>query len=72
MGIYCFAYRADGSQILGNLDMQTSYSGVRKYRRTAHYKALKAGDYSVSRAVAFWRIVDGARNDAVIETIHKA
>jgi hypothetical protein len=51
--------------------MQTSYVGVRDYRRTMHYKALRAGNYSVSRAVAFWRIVDGARNDAVLETIRK-
>ena len=71
MTVYFYAYRADGSQILGNLDMQTSYVGVRDYRRTMHYKALRAGNYSVSRAVAFWRIVDGARNDAVLETIRK-
>ena len=69
MTIYVEAYRADGSQILGNLDMQTAFTGVRDHKRTAHYKALRSGAYMVSRAVAFWRVVDD--KGRVLETIKR-
>lgn len=69
MTTYIEAFRSDGSQILGNLDGQTAFVGVRDYRRTGHYKALKANALSVSRAVSFWRVVDHKGN--VLETIRK-
>lgn len=54
---YCKAYRADGSQILGNCDGQTVYRG--QYRRTKHYKALVSGENRPKwETVRYWRIVD--------------
>lgn len=67
MTVYVEAFRSDGSRVLGNLDGQTSFIGVRDHKRTDHYKALKAKSLSVSRAVAFWRIVD--EKGRVLETI---
>lgn len=69
MTIYVEAFRSDGSQILGNLDMQTSYIGVRDHKKTQHYKCLKTGNYRVSRAVSFWRVVDSSGR--ILETIKK-
>ena len=39
MRIYVEAYRADGQQILGELDAQRAWNGT-AYKRTERYKSL--------------------------------
>ena len=70
MRLYAEAYDAKGLQILGNLDGQTAFSRAIYYRRTAHYRALKAGNMRVGQTVSFWRIVN-ERGD-ILETILRA
>ena len=67
MRVYIEAYDTDGLQILGNLDGQTAFSRVVNYRKTAHYRALKAGNLRVAHNVSHWRIVN-ERGD-ILETI---
>jgi hypothetical protein len=62
---YVEAYRADGSQILGNLDGQFAYRG-KDYFRTAHYRALRDGTPIKHRRVHHWQVM---RNDRCIRII---
>jgi hypothetical protein len=59
MTLYSCAYREDGTQVLGNLDGQTSFISVRDYQRTHQYKALKSGhDRPRHPRIAYWQIED--------------
>lgn len=66
MTTYIEAYRADGSQVLGNLDGQASLK-ARYYRRTDHYHKLRYGHIKVSKYVHHWHVVDV--DGKVLETI---
>ena len=55
---YVEAYRADNTQILGNLDGQISWEGI-NYKRTQWYRNLRF-HLSVFKAVAYYKIVDGS------------
>lgn len=57
---YVEAYRADGTQILGNLDGQYAYRG-RDYFRTDHYKALRDGKPIKHTRVHHWHVVQAGR-----------
>lgn len=64
--VYFEAYRADGSQILGNLDGQYVHCGP-MYQRTRHYRRLKNGnDRPLWARVHHWKVTV---NDRVLETI---
>ena len=60
MRFYVEAYRADGSQILGNLDGQTVLH-CRYPSRTKHVQRLQSGrDRPTWPRVHKWVVVDGA------------
>lgn len=54
MKVYIEAFRADGSEILGNLDGQTNIV-ARNYKRTHAYKYAKLG---LGLHVASYRVVN--------------
>lgn len=64
---YIEAYRADGSQVLGNLDGQACLR-VKKYQRTKHYFNLKHGIIKVMKDIHHWKVVDVSGN--VVETFN--
>ena len=65
MRIYVEAYRADGRQILGELDGQRAWNGT-AYKRTEWYKSLSTFR-TLDGRVAYYRIVND-RSD-VLETV---
>ena len=65
--VWVEAFRADGSQILGNGDGQGAIHAA-AYRRTNYYKQLKAG--TISKRPAYWRIV--TEQGLVLGTIARA
>lgn len=70
MRTYIEAYRADGSQILGNLDGQTSRD-VRDIKRTHLYKALVSGKGRPKWVhVKHWCVFQGTRILTWIPNIH--
>ncbi len=54
MKVYIEAFRADGSQILGNLDGQAAIV-ARDYKQTHAYKYAKLG---LIKRVAKYRVID--------------
>jgi hypothetical protein len=58
MRYYIEAYRAEGDQILGNLDGQAALT-CRDVKKTAHFRSL-INPFSRPRfvRVAFWKVID--------------
>ena len=70
MRTYFEAYRADGSQVLGNLDGQ-GVTKAKNYQKTTWYKALRDG---VRRPlwpkIAYWIVMQGGHPVEKIINIH--
>ena len=61
MSYYIEAFRADGTQIFGNLDGQASLRGVRYYRRTLAYRHIAGKFTGITPKyprVRFWQVFD--------------
>jgi hypothetical protein len=67
MRTYFEAFRADNSQVLGNLDGQ-GVTHAFSYRRTKHYRALLLGSARPRWPdIAYWKVV--TEDGKVLETI---
>jgi hypothetical protein len=58
MRYYVEAYRGDGTQVLGNLDGQTSWKGSH-YKKTSWYKYLTNPNRLISyKQIHHWVVID--------------